>query len=477
MILEKTFSIREVAEGIAVALGMAFPDAFWVVGEIQGLDRGKHGKHWYFQLCESQGDGDVYRLGATLWNRTRDRLFGAKGKLRGLLDPKENLDGIKIRALCRADFYAPYGKISLHVDDIDPAYTLGDLEAKRQALIEKLTASGRLFKNKDTHLEEVPLRLGLITSEGSAAYNDFMKELEKSGIGFEIFCCDARMQGEEAPATIRAAFAALKRIKPHALVLIRGGGSRLDLSWFDREDVVNLIIDSPCPVITGIGHEIDITVCEMAAYSGLKTPTAAAVFLIDQVHDYLETVNDAERRIVRAAAERMVTASMKFRELVIGFANQVRWSLSETAGFFQDAPRRLVSGMALRLEQERGFLDRVPGMLTSGRALRRFEDQRIRLSRAGLRLMHGWARTREREESALTFLAERGRLLDPAHTIQRGYALLTDPTGKTIKSVEELEQNDPFVAYLRDGLVKARVRQIEREESHGGKEKRQLEIW
>ncbi|MHC4941395.1 MAG: exodeoxyribonuclease VII large subunit [Planctomycetota bacterium] len=477
MNIEKTYSIQEVSQGIAWAIRDAFPEEFWVVGEIQGLDRSKHGKHWYFQLCETEGDGEVYRLSATLWNRTRSRLFGAKGKLRGIIDPDEALDGIKIRALCKMDFYAPYGKISLHVQDIDPAYTLGDLEAKRQALIEKLTGLGILHKNRELVLEEVPLRIGLITSEGSAAYNDFMNEVDESGIGFHIYLCDARMQGEETAGTVTAAFAALQALDPDAIVVIRGGGSRLDLSWFDREEVVMNIVDCACPVITGIGHEIDITVCEMAAHSGLKTPTAAAVFLTEKVRDYLGEVEETAAAVAKAALQVAAQEEMELKQCGLRLEAQARLSLAEAERLIQEAPRRLASAALLRLERESSGLAAAPAGIAAGKFLRRFEALGLELAKARLRLEHGWLRRRDREGQHLALLTERCRLLDPVQTVMRGYALLRDKNGKAVKSVESLALNDRFFATLRDGIIEAGVEGIKKEDAHGRKEKRQLEIW
>jgi exodeoxyribonuclease VII large subunit len=474
---ERTYTISEVAGGIEAAIEQAFPEEFWVVGEIQGLDRSRHGKHWYFQLCETRGEGEVYRLSATLWNRVRDRLFGPTGKLKGVMNLDEPLDGIKIRALCRLDFYAPYGKISLHVEDIDPAYTLGDLEARRQALIEKLTKQDLLHRNQERVLAELPLRLGLITSAGSAAYNDFMKEIEKSGIGFRILVFDARMQGEEAVPTIRAGFAALQRLEPDAIVLIRGGGSRLDLSWFDREEVVRNIIQCGLPVITGIGHEIDVTVAEMTAHTGLKTPTAAAAFLVDRVRDYLEASVELTLNVAKAAERRIELEAMAFSKLACDIAYRVNLALMEAQGLLAEGPRRLSSAIDLLLERAGTALGQAGSRLAAGRHVRRFEAMGLELIRAATGLGHQGLRHLEREEHLIDLHSERLRLLDPVRTVQRGYAVLTDEKGKAIKSVAALAVKDRIHAVLRDGRIAASVEEIEKEGGHGSKEKRQLEIW
>lgn len=474
---EPTFTISEVSKGIQQALKAAFSGMIWIVGEIQGLDRAKHGKHWYFQLCETDGDGEVYRLSSTLWNRTRDSLFGPRGKLKGVINADEPLDGIKVRALCKIDFYPPFGKLSLHVHDIDPAYTLGDLEARRQALIEKLTQQGVLRKNAEAVMPEVPLRIGLITSDGSAAYNDFMKELELSGFGFEVMLCDARMQGEESLPTIRAAFATLEKKKPDLIVLIRGGGSRLDLSWFDRESVVQRIIHCPCPVVTGIGHEIDVTVAEMTAHTGLKTPTAAAGYIVDRVQAYSDRVDELASEIVYAISQRIDKEKNRIRQTVDLLMTRIQLGLREGRSLLQTLPQRLASVAGFMLERERSRLASMAAGLAAGRNLRQFEDQRVLLSRAALRLKHAYSRRSEAEMHRLDLWAERCRLLDPVRTLRRGYALLKDEKGKTVKSVEQLAPKDRFVVALRDGRVVASAEKIDKEGTDGGQEKKQLEIW
>jgi exodeoxyribonuclease VII large subunit len=474
---ERTYTIKEVSAGIERALEDAFPESIWVVGEIQGLDRAKHGRHWYFQLCESTEGGEVHRLSSTLWNRVRDRLFAPGGKLSGLMNADEPLDGMKIRALCKLDFYAPFGKISLHVEDIDPAYTLGELEARRQALIEKLTRTGELNNNKSLTMDEVPLRIGLITSQGSAAYNDFMKEMERSGIGFHILLCDARMQGEETLPTVRAAFHALRKRSPDVIVLIRGGGSRLDLSWFDREEVVKNILRCDVPVVTGIGHEIDVTIAEMAAFAGLKTPTAAAAFLVERVKGFLERIFEIGGHVARETLRRVEWEAMDLKHQVGRLTASTQMRIVDSSSALVDAPRRLRALVELLGAREDAALAGWAGRLSAGRHMRLLETARVHLSRAGLRLRHGFSRLSDRESHRLALSIERVKLLDPKRTIERGYALLKNAEGNAIKSVHSMKCKESFTAQLRDGRILALVEGVEEEEAHDEKEKRQLEIW
>jgi len=474
---DNTYTISEISRGIESALSSAFSDKVWVVGEIQGLDRARHGKHWYFQLCENRDDGEVFRLSSTIWYGNKTALFGPNGKLRSVIDPEEPMDGMKIRALCKINFYAPYGKISLIVEDIDPTYTLGDLEAKRLALIEKLTKEGTLLQNRSLTLDEVPLRIGLITSIGSAAYNDFMKELEKSGVGFNLFVCDARMQGEKTVSTVRAAFYTLLKKSCDAIALIRGGGSRLDLSWFDREEIVRTIINCPVPVITGIGHEIDVTVCEMAAYSGLKTPTAAAVFLVKRVQEYLSEVYEIGVRISRAATDKAQQEENILRRRWDEIISLTRMLLLEDNAFIRNTPGRLVSSAGLQLAEALSSITTLAGNVASGRHIRRLENLRMDLSRSSMELTQSSSRRCEKEEHFLELASARVELLDPVQTLKRGYALVRDKRGELVKSVESLAEKDRFYAILRDGKITADIKKIEKEGDHDRKEKRQLEIW
>ena len=473
----QTYTIREISGGIERALHSAFPEKLWVVGEIQGLDRARHGKHWYFQLCETEAGGEVCRLSATIWKGIRDRLFGPNGTLTGVMNLDEQLDGIKIRALCRLDFYAPYGKVSLHVQDIDPAYTLGDLEAKRQALIDKLTKLGTLHMNSEKALVDVPLKIGLITSGGSAAYNDFVKELNGSGIGFQLLLCDARMQGKQAVPTVRGAFAALGKHDPDAIVLVRGGGSRLDLSWFDCEEIVQEIIRCPQPVITGIGHEIDVTISEMAAFAGLKTPTAAAGFLVERVRGYMDRTRELVSGV--AAAARALTDLEKagLKESASHMVSYTRMVLLEEEGDLRESRTRLVSAARMLNEKRGTELEKTWSRLAAGPYVRRLDQLRISLSRATLMLDNAWQRRCEKETHAADLMAERLRLLDPRRTVSRGYAVIRNSEGKTVKSVEMLNRSDRIVAELRDGRITSRVEDIEKVGSNAKKEKRQLKIW
>jgi len=469
--------ISEVSTAIESALSTAFPRSFWVVGEVQGLDRNRHRDHWYFDFCETTPSGETFRLGATIWRSVKEKLFGPGGKCAGVFDRDGPLDGNKIMARCKVDFYPPYGKISLHVQDVDPGFTLGELEARRKALLERLQKEGALERNARRPMPEVPLCIGLITSAESAAFNDFVRELSESGFGYRVLLCDARMQGDESLTTVPAAFRTLENLGPDLIVLIRGGGSRLDLSWFDREEIVYSVVECPLPVITGIGHEIDVTLAQMAANQGMKTPTAAAALIVDRAREFLDNALDAGARIAREARSRIRGEEdglvRSARRIHVG----CRAAAADARHSFDALRQRLPAALIKRLSLESGRLGDLTSRLLGGDHAVRLVEVRLALERAAGRLLEMAGRRTDREGQHLDLLAERGRLLDPAHVIGRGFALVRKKGGGIVKEVAGLEKGDALTVLMRDGEIGTEVKEIIREVVNGKKEKRQLEIW
>ena len=378
-----TLSISTLARRIRAALRSTFPGRVWVVGEAFELERNAHRKHWFFRLSEtSPEDGKQYALSAVLWAADVSRLFGPGGRLEGIIEPR---DGIELRVLCDVDFYPPTGDLRLVVRDVDPAYTLGKLALEKQQLVERLTREGVLARQRQLVLSELPLRVGLITSENSAAYNDFVKELLGSGQAFQILFFDARMQGEETVRTVVRGLQVLVSEQVDAIALIRGGGSTTDLAWFDREEIARAIASLKVPVLTGIGHEIDNSVADLAAHTAFKTPTAVAAFLAEcgaQAERFVSSARDRLFALVeRPEHERVaLQSSLKLLLALVSDVNtRGRVELVQLAHAARHkVARRLAreSGLALGLHLRLGQL--------AGAALRlaerRISSQRSRLA-------------------------------------------------------------------------------------------------
>ena len=282
-----TYSVGELAEAINDALRRGFSDGVWVRGEITGWsDRGQHA---YFTLVD---DADTSERGGNGRGKAvvNVQFFAnARMRLRPMLQ-KNRLrlaDGMKVRVFGYLDYYAPNGRIGLKMTGIDPKYTIGDIAASRDEVIRRLVADGLLDANKRRPLSPIPLRIGVVTSVGTAAWHDFHDELQRSAMGFALTVIDTRVQGEFAEQMVAAAVTTLsRRIDLDAVVVIRGGGARNELAVFDAERIARAIASSPIPVLTGLGHEVDRSVADEVAHTTLKTPTACAGELIARAVRY-----------------------------------------------------------------------------------------------------------------------------------------------------------------------------------------------
>lgn len=326
---EHTYTVSELARAINATLRAGFGDGVWVRGEIQGWsDRGQHA---YFTLADvGDASGAANRAaggagGGRAGNRGGARggrggaeavlnvqfFAGARARLRPLLERHrlQLADGLSVRIFGQLDFWAPGGRLGFKMSDLDPRFSLGEIALARDEILRRLRESGRFDRNRGVPFPVVPLRLGVVTSVGTAAWHDFHDELLRSGLGFHLHVVDTRVQGPGAHLAVAAAIATLgARPDLDAVVVIRGGGARNELATFDAEEIANAICDARLPVLTGIGHEVDRSVADEVAHLALKTPTACAGAIVDRVRVAATTAEDSWRAISMAAERRLAVA-------------------------------------------------------------------------------------------------------------------------------------------------------------------------
>ncbi|MBK8574713.1 MAG: exodeoxyribonuclease VII large subunit [Elusimicrobia bacterium] len=436
---KKSLSVSQVNRAIGAALEDQFSDAFWVVGEVQGYDRDASKasqRRWgqiYFELIEKEAGSDTVKAGikALVWGDVHNAM---KAKLLDVAGDLKFQDGLQVRLLCKIDFYWPRANLQLKVLDVDPHFTLGDMERARRELIESLKRTGLFDRNRETPLSMVPLDIGLITSDGSAAYHDFVEELRSSGYAFRLHFVDARMQGADTENDVPRALVLLaKNPEVEVIVLIRGGGSRSDLIWFDKEKVARAVAVCPIPVVTGIGHEIDLSVADLVAHTSRKTPTAVAQFLIERARAFETVLSDASRSLREAAQERLDRESRALSEA----AKTWRESAGHSVSLFQKT-------LSTSTEFLRASARRHLGLLA----------ERLKVAPARL---EGGARgiLRSNTERLESFRKE-CEFKDPRRILARGYSLIY-VGGRIAKSVRSVQVGEFIEARLSDGLVTANV--------------------
>ncbi len=317
-------TVGQFAEILNSIFSSAFEGGVWIEGEIEGLR--KPTPHLYFSLIENR-NGNKAQVSVALFAGPL-RAVQAKLRQQGI----ELKDGMRVRLYGAPDFYAPSGRLSFKAQDIDTQFTVGDIAAKREALLRSLIDKGVDKLNKRRPVPLVPMRLGVISSTQAAGWADARRQLEESGIGFSVSFLDVRVQGDDAPPQIVAALKTLSRRDDIDVVLLmRGGGSKSDLAAFDDEGIAMAIAQCRHPVFTGLGHQIDTSIADIVAHSALKTPTACAQEVIELVTRFMGGLVDAQQDLRLVTENSLIRARGRIAMAVERLRTRPRIALARQA--------------------------------------------------------------------------------------------------------------------------------------------------
>ena len=430
---DQFFTVGELNKYIRDVLVSGFPSAVWVCGEIQGLRVDQKG-HTYFELCENEDDshGIKAKIKASIWSSRRVFIDSVLQRVENGFSLK---DDIQVKFLCKVDFWQKGGTLSLSIENVDPTYTLGKIAQERQKLITLLKNNGILDKNKQLELPRVMLKVGLVTSFDSAAYNDFFDELRQSGFGFQVFLANAVMQGKTAEASVVAALRVLNNIEGlDVIVITRGGGSIAELSCFDSESIARTIAASRVSVVTGIGHEINTTVTDLCAHTFAKTPTAVAQFLVLRIQDFLNELDEKEHHVLDLANEQLNLEKNALRARAA--------SLQSGTMVFLRVHREQLSVIIENLK-------RLPIAIVKG-AGKDLQDRRSRLSKT-IQLNLAAAAIKMSHYQKLIAIAS------PVNTLKRGFSISRGQDGKAIKSSRLIKKGERLTTEFMDGTLESEV--------------------
>jgi len=434
---------------------MALPDMYWVTAEVSEIKENYAG-HCYLELIEKQSDEKNVsaRVRAIIWNNRYRFLKSLFENITG-----ESLRaGMKVLVRVKVEYHELYG-LSLIISDIDPSFTIGEMAVKRQMIIRKLEEEGVFSMNKELELPFVPRRIAVISSGSAAGFLDFMKHLRENSYGYVFYTAlfETIMQGTE---TEKSVISALDRIAVHSEVfdvvaILRGGGSQSDLSWFDNYNIAYHVTQFPLPVITGIGHEKDLSVTDMVAFRALKTPTAVADYLINCIAEAEDLLNEKSSDIAentRLIIEKYRDLNESYKVKLIPLARlmisdqkeKLSNSIIEMINFGKDYiaraglypanhRSRLVSATGSFILSEKTAVDRKRMDLKNG-AVNSLTNQSVRT--AGL-------------ENSLT-------ILNPENVLKRGYTI-TIKDGRIIKSAGQVAVDDIIDTRFSDGKIKSKV--------------------
>jgi exodeoxyribonuclease VII large subunit len=314
------YSLRQLNLMVRDAIEMQLPDEYWVEAELSECR--ERGGHCYMELIEKDEHTNtpVARASAKCWRQTWQMLQPHFERATG--QPLHA--GLKVLLRVYAQFHEAFG-FSWIVTDIDPTYTIGDMARKRQEIIRQLKEEGVFDLQRELHIPMFAKRIAVISAAGAAGYGDFVRQLEENDYGFkfEVQLFPAIMQGEQVEQSVIAALNTIYETNTpdgpsgtfDCVVIIRGGGATADLSGFDTLALAENVAQFPLPIITGIGHDRDESILDMVSNTRVKTPTAAAALLIDNLLQVLTRLDNAQQRISTAISQRFATQKARLESL------------------------------------------------------------------------------------------------------------------------------------------------------------------
>lgn len=454
------------------ALAQAFPQPMWVVADLSGWRPGR-GRSVFFELVEPDAErsGTRAKTSAIILPQARARLDQLLARIGGL-DALH--DGLRVCMRARVDVYPPSGSYQLIVDDIDPQHTLQHIDDRRKLILDRLRQLELLGLNTALPVPLVPLRVGLITSAGSHASADFLNELALSRLGFQVQLFDAHMQGRFLEETVLAGLAhfADRRDDVDMIAIIRGGGARTDLAWFDTLPLGRAVCEHPVPIIVGIGHHNDRSVLDDAARS-FKTPTAAAQGLVRRVSAFIDDLDalqldlliasDAALAVAHAqlhatasavsaqVTQRVAVADADLRAQAERLGDRTRARLKDAALVLGALNQRLPNAAQDRLRRDRGRLDAFDERITPDHLTRPLKRDLVTLDDLQHRLQRAAQRTLDRASDRLDLLDALRRAASPQATLQRGFAIARDLDGALVRSAAQLTPGQRLTLTLGDG--------------------------
>ncbi len=408
------------------------PDEYWVQAELSDV-RSNYSGHCYLEFVQkdSKSNALVAKARGIIWNNVYSRLKPFFERETGQLF----VSGIKVLVKVTVDFHELYG-YSLTVVDIDPTYTLGDMARRRKEIISRLESEGILTLNKELELPVLVQRIAVISSATAAGYGDFCNQLEHNPYGFVFYphLFQAVMQGDKVELSIIAALEKIYQTqeKWDVVVIIRGGGATSDLSGFDTYNLAAHCAQFPLPVLTGIGHERDDTVLDVVSHTRVKTPTAAAEFLINHLRGTAEALDGYASFINQTIPDILQREKERLERCVSRIPSQVEIRLQREV-FRQE---RLFKRMELAWQS---------------RLMR--EEHRLDLS---LRIAGALQTRLQREKHRLELFEQRVNAASPDVLLKRGYSITLN-NGKAVTDASLLKDGDEIVTRLAKGEIRSKV--------------------
>lgn len=451
----KVFSLAEISSVIKNTVSDNFSEPVWIRAEISDISINRNG-HCYLELIEKDEKNDRIsaRLKATIWSN----MFRMIRPYFETSTGQTLANGIKILIHSVIEFHEVYG-LSLNIIDIDPAYTVGELEMRKQQVINKLKEEGVFDLNRELVIPDFPQKIAVISSESAAGYGDWVNQIKDNKYGFAIYhkLFPSVMQGDNSEISIIKALDNIFRYIDFfdLVIIIRGGGSQSDLNCFNSYQLASHIAQFPLPVLTGIGHERDETISDLVACRKLKTPTAVAEFIIDRLADsennLVELFNSCFEMIkesVSYEARKFDLLSAKFGNELFDLLNNKKTSLS----FLAEKSRLVTSAFMKTMSRE---LRAINGNIkhTAKTVVHQETNHHYMLIE---QIEQVCKKTVTKHSHKLEILNHSIDYLHPETILSRGYSI-TRSGKKLIKDIDQIKPGDQLSTQYKNGKIKSTV--------------------
>ncbi len=433
--LQNALTLSELNERIGLAIENSLPGSYWVIAEIADMRSNQKG-HCYIELVEKDNNTVIAQIKANIWAYDYRKLSSKFEMATG-----ESLkSGMKVLFMANVTFHPVYG-LSLTIKDIDPTYSLGDMARKKKEIIKRLTKEGIIDLNKSLSLPLIPQRIAIISSSTAAGYEDFIKHIEDNPYGYRFnhILFPALMQGVDAEASIISALGSVKKYRHlfDIVVIIRGGGSQIDLNCFDSYELASEAARLPIPLITGIGHERDDTIIDMVAHTKMRTPTAVAEFLISGMRSLEERIINARRKLTKYTEHFIKDENHRLKFVIRQISHGGMQIIANNYKNIDIISHRIEAAIRTYFERKENYFASL------------MKDLKSHIKQLFIK-----------EFGRLHTIDHAIRYLDPINVLKRGYSI-TYLSNNAVKDISFLKIGDIIHTKIYKGLITSSIQTLE----------------
>jgi exodeoxyribonuclease VII large subunit len=448
--------LSELAYAVEQGIKKSVAGDFWIVAEISECSINSKG-HCYIEFIEKPEHSDtiIAKMRATIW-AYNFRLISVYFKSSTGIDIQA---GLKVLVKVTVEYHVLYG-ISLNVTDIDPVYTIGEDERQRREIIQRLSNEGIATMNKELEMPLVPQRIAIISSATAAGYQDFMHQLTHNqyNLVFHTTLFATAMQGIEVEESMITSLDAIYACEQNfdAVVIIRGGGAKTDLRWFDNYKIAANVAQFPLPIIAGIGHDKDQSILDLVAHTSLKTPTAVAEYLISCGSNVLYELDEFTQRLENAWNEVLQNQKELLQSATKQIQHVFKTSVLIANAELQKKAQNLINQAELTIEKEQAKLRNSQKSLAyTSNFIIHSNKNNVQLVANNLRI----AIKQKVQQQAQTLLLHETKLNlhNPQTILKKGFSITTNVQGKLIQSTSDVQKGEILCTRLSNGSITSTV--------------------